>query len=226
MLNFDAQRQIRDVLREVDNALAVTIAAEEEVRKQAQSFRDYLFSAFEFIEGESLNYNEIQVQIRRIDNHSIQVQSSKGRMPFILCLNPELAYDSKPMISGQEQKSEVTPPVTVELAARLFAVFAQPYKGLLRYYTIFADGMWKRTTFTISQGRIISYNTPVARFSAELLAREAVDLLGYVCTIHPTWDNLAPRAEAFTRDMLDDRDQIKIHLTGLGIPRHTSKKSE
>jgi hypothetical protein len=112
------------------------------------------------------------------------------------------------------------------MAARFFAIFAPPNQGLLRYYTIFADGLWKRTTFTLAQGRVLAYNAHAPRFNAELLTREAVDLLGYVCTLQPTWDNLAPRAETFTLDMLQERDQVKTHLTGLGVPRHTSKKSE
>lgn len=219
MLTFEVQEQIREALRSVDVALASLISVEATVRKQAHEFRDYLFSAFVFIENESLKYQEIQVQTKRIDNNQLQVRASKESMPFLLYLDPEVAYDGKPSIDGSEGES-----VRAELAARLFVLFAPPAQGIVRTYTIFGDGVWKRTTFGLSQGRVVGYHTTVPRFHEELVMREAVDLLGYICMMRPTWDSLSGRAETMTSDMVHDRSQVKIHLTGLGAPRPVSKK--
>jgi hypothetical protein len=212
MLGIDAQQRAREALRRVDQLLATELEIETQVRRQAEAFRDSLFSAFQFVESETMALQELQVQIKRLDKQQLQVQS-KGRLPFILMLDPDIAYDWKPVQTEGAAQS------VYELGSRLFAVMPSPHRGLLRYYTIFADGAWKRTTFALGAQGVQERNALVPRFNAEVLIREAIDLLGYVCLLHPTWAALVDESETMTIEALRDRQRNKTHPTGLGAPR-------
>lgn len=217
MLGFDAQQRAQEALRRIDQTLETDINTESAVQTQAHSFRDAFFGAFQYIERETLQLKALFVQLNRLDINQIQVQS-RGRAPFMLSLDPEVAYDTKTGTT-QGQTGEGAAQGPVELSARLFAVFAPPYQGLVRYYTIFADGTWKRTTFTFGAGSPQARSALLQRFNLDVLVLEAADLLGHICTLHPTWANLAPTAETLTFEMLRERERIKDHLTGLGVAR-------
>lgn len=214
MLNLDAQQRARDALRQLDQALAADNATVEEVQKQATNFRDNLFAAFQFLEGEAMALQELQLQVKREGKQQLLIQP-RGRPSFLLVLDAEPAYDSRP----QGQTAEGAPQSSTELATRLFVVLSAPYRGMLRYYTIFADGTWKRTTFSASGEQVQARNAMVPRSSPDVLVLEAVDLLRYVCTLHPAWDSLIADAETLTLDAVLDRYRVKIHLTGLAAPR-------
>jgi hypothetical protein len=214
MLSFEAQQRAREALRKVDQALGAVIAQENELHRHAEGFRETMFGAFQFLESESMSLQELQLKMQRTDKNQVHVQS-KGRSPFILILDPETAYDTRPAAQGQSAEHTPAP----ELAARLFAVLAAPFQGVLRYYTIFADGAWKRTTFTASASGIQTRSTLVARYTPDVLVLEAVDLLGYACTVHPSWDPLTDNAETLTIEGLRQRTNVKTHLSGLGATR-------
>jgi crotonobetainyl-CoA:carnitine CoA-transferase CaiB-like acyl-CoA transferase len=214
MLSFEAQQRAREALRKLDQALGAAITVEGELQKHAEGFRETMFSAFQFLEGESMSLQELQVKMQRTDKQQIHVQS-KGRYPFILMLDPEAAYDTRPPAQGQSAEAAPAP----ELAARMFAVLAAPYQGVLRYYTIFADGTWKRTTFAASASGVQTRSALVGRYTADVLVLEAVDLLGYACTMHPTWDPLNEAAETLNIEGLRQRTTVKTHLSGLGANR-------
>lgn len=213
MLGFEAQQRAQEALRKIDQGLEQDIAAEDAVLNQAKLFRDGMFGAFQFIEREVLQLKALLVQMQRLDANQIRVQS-KGRMPFVVSLDPEVAYDTRHTAS-QGQASEGATPGPVELSARLFVVFAPPFQGVLRYYTIFADGTWKRTTFTAGHGGMHARSALLQRFAPDILVLEAVDLLGYVCMLHPTWSTLEDRASSLTVDLLRERSQVKEHLTAV-----------
>jgi hypothetical protein len=212
MLGVDAQQRAREALRRVDQLLAAELETENQVRRQSESFRDSLFSAFQFVESETMALQELQVQIKRLDKQQLQVQS-KGRLPFVLLLDSDIAYDWKPVQTEGATQS------VYELGSRLFAAMLSPQRGVLRYYTIFGDGAWKRTTFALGAQGVQERNALVPRFNAEVLIREAIDLLGYVCLLHPTWATLADESETITIEVLRERHRLKSHPTGLGAPR-------
>lgn len=215
MIGIDAQQRAREGLRKIDQALAAELKVESTLWNAAESFRDGIFGAFQFIENETMTFQELQVMVRRVGKDQLQIQS-RERLPFQLVMDREFSYDSKPQNAEQppEQASRPT-----ELAVRLFAVLASPYQGLLRYYTIFADSSWKRTTFVPGANGPETRHALVPRLSADVLVLEAVDLLGYVCLLHPTWANLEAEAETLTVEDLKQRSLIKQHLSGLGAPR-------
>jgi hypothetical protein len=216
MLNMEAQQRAREALRRIDQAAAADAAAVEQVQKQGNSFRENMFGAFQFLEGESMTLQELQIQFKRIDKQQFQVQP-RGRPTFLLVFNPEVAYDSRP----HSQSGEGSAQSSSELATRLFAVLAPPNQGLLRYYTVFSDGVWKRTTFAPGAEGVQPRSAMVARSSPDVLVMEAIDLLGYVCTLHPAWQTLAAEAETLTLEALQERTRVKTHLTGLGAPRRS-----
>lgn len=214
MLTFEAQQRIRESLRRADQAAAADAAVEHEVQKQAQGFRDNFFASFQFIETESMTAQELQVQIKRLDKQQLQVQL-RGRPTMLLVFDPETAYDYKPQMQSTSQTGEGV----LDLGGRLFAVFAPPHQGVVRYYTIFGDGTWKRTTFAIGASGVQARSTLVPRSTPDVLAMEAVDLLGYVGTLHPMWSDLTADVETITHESVRDRTRVKVHLTGLGGPR-------
>ncbi|NJP06090.1 MAG: hypothetical protein HC837_10945 [Chloroflexaceae bacterium] len=215
VLSFDGEQRAREALRRVDVALEADVTHARAIQKQAHAFRDDFFQAFEFIENQSLQLNELIIQIQRVDANQLQIQT-QGHPLFYLILDAEVAYDSKPARADQPAES----PPTVELAARMLVVCAPPYRGLLRHYGIFHDGSWKRTVFGFGANGLYQQYTGVPSFNADILALEACDLLGYATTMHPTWANLLSRAETMTYDMARDRNEVKIHLTGLVTPRN------
>ncbi len=208
MLNMETQQRASEAMRKIDQSLESDLAHQEAVQKQAHHFREALFAAFQFIERESLQLNALLIQIKRLDANQILIQS-KGCIPFALSLDPEVAYDIR------SKEDVLTGPL--ELAARLFAVFAPPYHGVFLHYTIFADGTWKRTTFTFSKAGVQTRSMMLQqRFSLDILLLEAVEVLGHACLLHPTWLNLDERAETMTLETLRERDQVKRHLTTSG----------
>jgi hypothetical protein len=222
MLSLEAQQRIRETLRRLDQSLANAASVENELVKQAQGFRDTFFGAFQFIENESMALQEIQVQAKREGKQQLQV-TSRGRPSFMLIMDSELAYDSKPPPAGQGQAEEGASQSTIELGARIFAVLTPPYQGLIRYYTIFVDGSWKRTTFALTANGARPRSALVPRATPDVLTLEAIDLLGYACMVHPTWNSMANEAEMFTLEGIQDRKQTKTHLSGLGMPRRENK---
>jgi hypothetical protein len=217
MLGSEAQQRVREALRKIDQSLAGMVAHEEEVLKHAQAFRDSLFGAFQFIESESMTMQEMQLQVKREGKQQLQV-TSRGRPSFMLVFDPELAYDVKPPLPAA-QGGEAQQHATRDLAARLFAVFTAPNQGLLRYYSLFSDGSWKRTTFAVTAEGVQPRSTLVPRATPDILALEAIDLLGYALTAHATWSPLAEEAETLTMNTLQDRTRTRIHLSGLGAPK-------
>lgn len=213
MLSMETQQRATEALRKIDQSLERDLAHQEAVQKQAHNFREAFFAAFQFIERESLQLNALLIQIKRLDANQIVVQT-KGRIPFALSLDPEVAYDIR------SKEDVLAGPL--ELAARLFAVFAPPYHGVFRHYTIFADGTWKRTTFTFSKAGVQTRSMLLQRFSLDILVLEAVEVLGHACLLHPTWLNLDERAESITLDTLRERDQVKRHLTTGGGARRAT----
>lgn len=220
MLNVgvDAQQRAREALKRVDNAITKDLEVQEEIQKKARDFHNTLYESFEFIGQEGLLLEEIHLAVQRLDAGQYQVEN-RNHKAFLMLLDPELAYDSKPMPASQNQSSESTPRWSVELAARLFVVFAGDDLGLLRYYTIFADGTWRRTVFALGSGGVQQQSALVPQSSPDVLLLEAIDLLGYVCTLHPTWVNLASVAETLTVEQVRNRMVVKAHPTGLGAPR-------
>jgi hypothetical protein len=216
-LNKEAEERAKEALQRIDQALTTDTAFQEALRAKAHEFRDLFFEAFGFVEDKSLSLNEVLIKINRIDANQVEV-TNKKYPPFLLLLDAEPAYDYRPLPASKEQPAEDKPRWVTELAARLFVVLAPPHQGLLRYYTIFSDGAWKRTTFTLTSSGVQSNSPLVPRFSPDILVLEAIDLLGYAGTIHPTWDNLAAAAETVTSEELRTRSFVKTHLSGLGGP--------
>lgn len=217
MFGFDAQQRVQEALRRIDQLLVADLELEEQIQKQAVEFRDMLYGAFQYFERESMHSKALFVQCKRLEANQMQVQS-KGRPACILALDSEPAYDRKTQPAG-EPGSEPQPN-SIELAARLFAVMVPPQVGLLRYYTIFADGSWKKTTFALGQGGVHAQSVMLQRFSPDTLIMEGTDLLSQLCLAHPVWAGLAATAESFSLETLRDRSKVKLHPTGLGIPRN------
>jgi hypothetical protein len=218
VLNTEAQKRAKEALQKVDQAITADIETTSTIQEQAQEFRDTLFSALDFIERESINLNEILIKRTRKDANQMEVEIKKYP-PFLFILDPELAYESKPVAVNQSQAGEGGTRWIIELAARMFVIFAPPLQGLIRTYTIFGDGSWKRTAFLLASGGVQAQSYLVQRSSPDVLVMETIDLIGTLCTIHPTWSNLASVAETMTTENLRDRSFVKTHLTGLGAPR-------
>ncbi len=216
-LNKEAEARAKEALQRIDQALAADVAFQEELKEKAQEFRDLFFEAFGFVEDKSLSLNEVLIKINRIDANQVEV-TNKKYPPFLLMLDAEPAYDYRPLPASKEQGGEEKPRWATELAARLFVVLSPPLQGLLRVYSIFSDGAWKRTTFTLTANGVQASSPLVPRFSPDILVLEAIDLLGYAGTIHPTWANLSATAEKTTADELRTRTFVKNHLSGLGAP--------
>lgn len=221
MLGFDAEKRARETLRKIDEVLEQDLTAEEAILAKAQEFRDAMFGAFQFIERETLQLKALLIQLRRLDVNQLQIQS-KGRLPFVIVLDPEVAYDVKAKSTGQLRPIEGAPPQPIELAARFFVVLAPPYQGVLRHYTIFADGMWKRTTFAFEASGNQTRNALLQRFNHDVLLQEAIDLLGYVCTLHQTWKQLASNADTLTFEMVRER----VHVRDQFVDRGTLRRSQ
>ena len=92
-------------------------------------------------------------------------------------------------------------------------------RGLLRHYTIFSDGAWKRTMFGLTTNGVQEKPMLVPRFSVDSVVLEGINLLGQVCTLHPSWENIAAQSETLSVDDVRDRTKMKKRLTGLGAPR-------
>jgi hypothetical protein len=148
------------------------------------------------------------VQTRRADANLLQVQV-RGRNPLALFLDTEMAYDHKvPPQPGAAGRGE--------LAARLYALFAPPYQGVLRCYTIFASGEWKRAVYVSRAGALQAHVTLRSTISQDELLEEAADLLAQACAVHPTWASLSDTAPATSLDQLRDRQYVKRDPLGLG----------
>ncbi len=211
MLGVEAQKRLQETLRQVDTALVADSERVDAIGTQAVTFRDALFGAFQYIERECLQLKALLIQLRRLEANQLQVQS-KGRPAFILMLDPEPAFDRKsaPVAEGEPRPSESN-----ELAARLFAVLAPPARGLLRYYSIFSDGSWKRSVLVGGPNGIVAQQALVARFNDEMLTLEAADLLGQVVTAHTSWTNLVPEAEQLGIEALRDHAVTRAHPLGV-----------
>ncbi|MCG8351102.1 MAG: hypothetical protein MI924_25310 [Chloroflexales bacterium] len=218
MLGFDAQQRVNEALRRLDQALENDFEIENAVQQQAQNFRETFFTAIQYLERESLQLKALLVQPKRLDANHLQVQA-KGRPAFVLALDTELAYDRKGQPAAQGQPPESAAQSTIELAARMFIVLTPPAQGLLRYYTIFGDGTWRRTVFGMGQGGIQAQSVLLQRFSPDVLVMEAIDLIGHSCTLHPTWLGMTQAVESLTTESLRERTKVKTNLTGIGVNR-------
>ncbi len=211
-LTVEGQQRARDALKKLDQDLATNKETIEAVKAQAQRFRDTFFETFDVIERESLSLNDVMLKMQRIDKDQLQV-TNKTYPPFLLILDPELAYHPRPLANDQDTGGK--PRQVTELAARLFAIYEPPNCGLLRYYTIFGDGSWKRTTFSVrADGALHSQSALAPASSADILTLEAIDLLSKACTVHPTWAELATESDTLTEERLRERSFVKMYLTG------------
>lgn len=213
MLSLDVQQRVREALHQVDVAAGQEVAFENTLREKAETFRDNLFNSFQYIEQESMQLQELLVKVQRADRNQLQVLP-KGRAHFTLVLDGEFAYDSRPPAQG-----EASAAATHELAARLFAVLLPPLQGLLRYYTIFHDGCWKRTSFVPTPNGAQPRSTMVPRATPDVVILEAIDLLGYACTVHPAWAAVAPHVDTITPEWLRSRGNTKAHMIPGGAAR-------
>jgi len=204
MISLDRQRATQAALRQLDEAMTVTAAAEEKLQKQSLELRDQLFGAFQFIERESLQGRTLLVQTNRIEASLLQVQV-RGRPPLDLLLDAEPAYDHKNVGGGKP-----------ELCTRVYALFAPPQRGVLRHYTVFATGEWKRTVFVSRGGATSAHPTLLPAINSDALLEEATDLLAQLCSVHATWNTLAEDPATVSLDQLRDRQFVKRDPLGLG----------
>jgi hypothetical protein len=211
MLGVDAQKRLQETLRQIDAALVADSEQIDAIGRQRLTFRDTLFGAFQHIERECLQLKALLIQLRRLDANQLQVQS-KGRPAFIVLLDPEPAFDRK---AAPPAESEARPAESNELAARVFAVLAPPARGLLRYYSIFSDGSWKRSVLVGGSNGVVTQQALVARFNDEMLTLEAADLLGQAVMAHASWANLAPDAEHLGFEALRDHAVTRAHPLGV-----------
>ncbi|NJN67431.1 MAG: hypothetical protein HC884_12325 [Chloroflexaceae bacterium] len=216
-LGSEAQKRFREALRRLDHAIQTDRETQEQIWERARTFISTFYQVFELIEQESLVLEEVLVKMQRIDDNQFEV-SNKNYPTVRLMLDTELAYDTRPVSASQVPPGERSPPWVPELSARMFAIFSPPYQGLLRSYTIFADGSWKRTTFALGSGGVHAQSALVPTTNPNVLVLEAIDLLTVVCTHHPTWANLAAVADTLTMEHIRERSCVKLHLTGLGTP--------
>jgi hypothetical protein len=224
MLSLEIQKRAEELLRKLDQAVTDDLDLQSTLREYGRSFRDYLYQSFEFIHNKSLPLNEIDVKIQRIDSYQFTIEPSKGPS-FRIFLDEELAYDSKPATQqegGESAEKQEKQRWMLDLAVRIFVIFESPQQGLLRYYTIFPDGLWKRTVFTLGANGVTTQSVIVPQFSHDVVAMETLDLLKSVYLLRPSWANVAPIAETCTLNQLKDRTVVKHHLTGLGAPRLTT----
>jgi hypothetical protein len=204
MLSLDRQRQAQETLRQLDEALTADAGVEEAVQQHAVALRDNLFGAFQFIERETLQCRTLLVQTKRIEANQLQVQV-RGRATLAIQLDAELAYDQR--VSGQGKP---------ELCARCYAVFAPPYHGLLRHYTIFASGEWRRTVFVSRAGATQAHATTRPNTGLDTLVEEAADLLAQLCAVRASWNALADDPGALSLDQLRDRTITRRDPLGIG----------
>jgi hypothetical protein len=211
-LSVEGQQRARDALKKLDQDLATDKETIEAIKTQAQRFRDTFFESFDVIERESLSLNDVMLKMQRIDKDQLQV-TNKNYPPFLLILDPELAYHPRPLANDHDTGGK--PRQVIELTARLFAIYEPPNCGLLRYYTIFGDGSWKRTTFSVrADGSLHPQSALAPASSADILTLEAIDLLSKACTAHPTWAELATASDTLIAERLRERSFVKIYLTG------------
>jgi hypothetical protein len=212
-LGLEAQKRAKEAFQRLDKAITADREIQSTIQTHARDFLGTMYQVFEYIERESLTLNDVFVSMQRIDDNQFEAKN-KHYPPFTMLLDRELAYDSKP-VTDAEQKTRWI----VELAARVFVVFSPPLQGVLRSYTIFADGSWKRTAFVASADGVHTQSALLPNASPDILVMEAIDLLGLTCTHHPTWASIAAVADTLTLEQLADRTLIKTYLTGLGKPR-------
>jgi hypothetical protein len=212
-LSVDGQQRVRETLKKVDQTITADLELQENIQEQAKQFRNTFFATFEVIERESLSLENILLKMQRVDVNQLQV-TNKKYAPFLLILDAELAYHPKPL-APEPGQSESKSRTVLELAARMFAIYEPPHQGLLRSYTIFGDGSWKRTTFAVgNDGRLTAHSALAPNSSPDVMVLEAIDLISKACTLHPTWADLAAISDTLTADKLRDRSLTKMYLTG------------
>ncbi len=219
MLSVEVQAKLRESIRQLDHMLVTTIERDERLVQTGINFRDTFFAAFGFVETESLSMKELQVTLKRMDRQQLEVIVQR-RISFMLQFDPELAYDVRPVAAeGQEGRSETK----LELGSRLFVVLAPPQIGLIRHYTIFGDGAWKRTTFNLTPQGVQARQAFIPRSTSELLIHEAIDLVRYACQIYPMWQPMTDKVQEIGLSEVRKRAVVKQHMTGLaGIRRASS----
>jgi hypothetical protein len=204
MLSLERQRQAQETLRQLDEVLTADAAVEEGVQQHAVALRDNLFSAFQFIERESLQSRTLLVQTKRIEANMLQVHV-RGRAPLALLLDAELAHDQRVPGAGKP-----------EACARCYAVFAPPYHGLLRHYTVFASGEWRRTVFVSRAGATQAHATTRPHPGLDVALEEATDLLAQLCAVRASWNALADDPGSLALDQLRDRAVTRRDPLGIG----------
>lgn len=217
MLSVEVQAKLRESIRQLDQMMVTTIERDEQLVQTGINVRDTFFAAFGFVETESLSMKELQVTLKRMDRQQMEVIVQR-RISFMLQFDPELAYDVRPVATeGQEGRGETK----LELATRLFVVLAPPQTGLIRYYTIFGDSAWKRTTFNLTPQGVQARQAFIPRATSELLIHEAIDLVKYACQIYPMWQPLTDKVEEVALSDVRKRAMVKQHLTGLAAMRRS-----
>lgn len=212
VLSVEGQQRAKEALKRLDEAIISDQAMQEKVWNRAKAFRDDFFATFDLLERDNISFQEIALKLQRVDTNQFLVKNGK-HTPFLLILDTELAYYTKPLAADARQAGDARR--SVELSARLFAVFEPPHQGVLRYYTIFADGSWMRTVFAVGNDGEQHANSALATSSsADVLMLEAIDLLGKACMLHPSWADLAKVSDTLTADRLRDRTLVKKYLSG------------
>jgi|HigsolmetaAR201D_1030396.scaffolds.fasta_scaffold20860_2 hypothetical protein len=204
MFSFDRQRATQAALRQLDDAMTKNADILEKLQKHTIDFRDQLYAAYQFIERESLQSRTLLVQTNRVEANLLQVQV-RGRPAMDLFVDSEVAYDQRVADQGKP-----------ELATRLFALFGPPQRGLLRHYTIFISGEWKRTVFVSRGGKVQALSSLRSEINPDILLDEATDLLGQLCSVYPTWNPLNDDPNSVGREQVRDRSFSKRDPLGLG----------
>lgn len=204
MFSIDRQRATQAALRQLDDAMTKSADILEKLQKHSVEFRDQLYGAYQFIERESLQSRTLLVQTNRVEANLLHVQV-RGRPAMDLFMDAEVAYDQKLADQGKP-----------ELTVRLFALFGPPHRGLLRHYTIFTSGEWKRTVFLSRGGKLQALSTLRPEISPDTLIEEATDLLAQLCSVYPTWNNLDENPNSVGREQVRDRTFSKRDPLGLG----------
>lgn len=204
MFSFDRQRATQAALRQLDDAMTKSADVLDKLQKHTIDFRDQLYGAYQFIERESLQSRTLLVQTNRVEANLLQVQV-RGRPVMDLFVDSEVAYDQKVAEQGKP-----------ELATRLFALFGPPQRGLLRHYTLFASGEWKRNVFISRNGQIQVVSSLRNEINPDMLLDEATDLLGQLCSVYPTWNSLNDNPNNVGREQVRDRSFSKRDPLGLG----------
>jgi hypothetical protein len=201
MTGINAHRTALDGLRHLDNQLLAESDEIGRVRDTTVRFRNTMFEALGWVEEQCFQLKALQIRSKREEANLARVEVSE-RLPFIVCCDPEPAV-------------ALELPEGPALVGRIHAIMAPPVPGLLRQYSIHANGVWRRTTFTRDRaGQSTAKTVAAPSFSGEMLLLEVVDLIQLVTTLRFVWPEHA--ADAGTRTLDDLRDRARNRDFAIG----------